>query len=372
VNTFTNYNESESFGVIGDGGTSRNIGKVAQFSSTANYQTGSGKMDLNGSIRLIRQRTESRSLDNTGLSSERRTTRSVGNVRLGFRYRVSRNLRASGSTDASRNFETIDPSPSYGQRLSLGYSGDPLEIGKFSYSWNSSAGVANTIIGDGETTTTTGGLGHSIRRPLYKDKKTRVGFNFGQSYSVTKTIRTIPGADARSDQTLANNVSIGASTKAKKRQLHVRLSGSDYRSGSALENLSQSNSQVVNFLVTLNWRLTTVSSLSGSYTTQYATRQEASRPVETSVASSGSLVYQNSWLFDIRGLSFISTVRVSDEQGIISFGDEKQNERFSWDNRLEFIAGRLRGSATVRWEEIDGVGRGVAIIRIAREFGGRR
>lgn len=372
INALANYNETESTSHFADGKKSDLAGEFAQFSGNAIYTTKSGKMNFNGNVRLQRRSDERKDIEVTGSTTEQTRTLASGAVRAGFRYALNRNTSAYGSADASRELETDDPRPRYNQNLNLSYGADPLEMGKFSYRWNSSAGLANSISPEGEATTADGRIGHTLGRPLYSGKNTTLTSDFSQNYTLSQYIRDTTKSDLPADHSISNNASVGGINRSGRRHINARLTISDFRAGKAFESFGQSASQVINLLVNLNFKISPVELIEGLFISQYASRQASGSPDEDSRSSSASVSYRNSSLFDIRRLTFVSTVRISEAAAIPYSGDDEESKKFLWDNRLELIVGRLRTSALVKWEETNGVGQGTAFIRVTRSFGSGR
>lgn len=372
INALANYNETKNTSNFVGGKKAESTGKTEQLSGTSGYTTKNGKTSLNGNIRLFRRRDERKVIEGTGATSEKNNRQANGAVRAGFRYAVNRNTRASGSADASRELETDDPQPRYNQNLSLSYGADPLEMGKFSYTWNSSAGLSNSINPEGESTSTDGRFGHTLRRPLYSGKNTKLSTNFSQNYSISKKLRDTQQTDLPADHSLTNTASVGGSNSSGRRNINVRLTVADSRNGQAFRDFGRSDTQVINFLVNMKIRLSPVESIRGTLTSQYARKNKSGDPVEDTRSSTATLSYRHGSFLDIRGLSFISSVTVSEEAAIPYSGENEESKRLLWENRLEFIAGRLRLSALAKWEEIKNVGQGAAFVRATRSFGPRR
>ena len=371
INSLASHNQTEQLTKLVEGGESQSIGKFTQFASNASYSAKQGKLLLHGGVRASRQNDETRTTDSDGFSDEKDTTRANGIARLGFRYRINRNASASGSADAATEFETESPTSQFNQSLNLSYGGDPLEMGKFLYRWRSSGGVANTLSTTGESTSTNGRISHTLARPLYSSKATTLSTNFSQNYSLLAPLRDTTGSAQDATQSFSNSASVGGSNRKGRTSTTLRLSVSDTRSGKGFEDFEGPASQVVNISAVLQSRLSPVESLSGSLSSQYSNIQDPGKPDESSSSSSGSVSYRNSALYDIRGLSFTSTFRISDGEMIPTTGSIEE-QRLSWENRLIFNTGRLRVSALVSWEESAGVGSGVALIRLTRSFGSRR
>ena len=368
ISASANYNETENTSGYLSANKSESTGRLAQFFSTAGYTSKSGKTSFNGNVRLYRQRGETKTIEPTGEILEQGITNANGTVRTSFRYAMNRNIRASGFADASRDFETDDPEPRYNQNINVSYGADPLEIGKFLYTWNSSAGLSNAITTFGESTTGNTGIGHGLGWPLYSGKNSKLTSNFSQSYGLSANLRDTSKSDLPANHTVSNSASINGSNKSGRRQSNARLSVSDFRGGKAFENFGDRASQVVNFMANVIAGISVDESIQGAFNSQYSSRQSRNNPDDDSRSSSGSVSYRHNSFFGVKRLSFISTARVSERAFIPYSGENEESATFLWENRLEFSTGRLRASAFVKWEETGDVGRGAAFIKVTRSF----
>lgn len=369
VNSMANYNETYHRSYFDDGKKSEAVGKYSQFSSNAVYSEKNGRMSLNGSIRLYRQKDESTITENTGGKTKRGATKANGSVAGGVRYKINRNMSSSLSANASRALETDNPQPRYRQSASLSYGADPLEIGKVSYRWSSSARVSNSISSNSESTSADTKFGHSLVRPIYSGKNSNVSSNFSQRYSLSKALRDTTTNDLPATHSLSNNASLAGRKRGKRSHIEARLSLSDSRDGKAFESLGETASQVISFRIEMSTKLSPAESIKGALSSQYSSRQSRSTQDDNNRTSSGTFSYRNGSFFDIRGMSFVSTARISEAALLPYSGDDKSSRTLLWENLLEFATGRLRAAASIKWEEIDDKGSGTAFFRVSRSFG---
>lgn len=100
-------------------------------------------------------------------------------------YRFSQNLSTTAGLTLTQNLGSGSRRLSSGQNASVSYSGNPLMIGDFSYSWGVGSGISNQIAsGAASNRNLSVQAQHSVGRSFVLSKENSISLNAGQSYSL--------------------------------------------------------------------------------------------------------------------------------------------------------------------------------------------
>nr|WP_246264352.1 hypothetical protein [Aromatoleum toluvorans] len=300
-------------------------------------------------------------------------------------YQASRNLNFFGTVglnvDSNRRTNS-------NQSLGVSYTGDPLRLGSYDYTWFSSASVANATSGEGSAfRSLNGSLGHSLVRSWQLSEQTLLNGSLNQSITNSRTT----GLGSSSTTTLGHGASLSMQANAGDRLTgYLSASFSDSRT----RGDAASNFQLLNVQLTGNWRIDGNSELDSNLTWQWSRQQsenlnqpvvlidEFGRPLfreDTSrtgnTSLSGGVGYGHRRFLGIRGLRYRLDFRANtNRDDSRRFGNpdalrEQDRATLDLDQRLFYRIGRLDTELQYRIAEIEGQRNQLIFFRVIREFG---
>ena len=325
--------------------------RTALLTSNANWRPDDSKWTVTGRARAFTSQTDSGFGDATSYN---------GNASLGATYRISRELRASGSLSGSVNNSDAGTTYSSGQSASISYSPLAIDLAGFAYSWNASTTASNRLDEDGASPAWSASLGHNLGRglPLTEDGTWSLSTNLNESVSTSLTSDTSNtslnhGASAVLTRSVGSNTSV------------LQLNADDSRN----YGTNESEFQSLSLQATHNATLSRHSSMTATFTSQYV-RQSTDTGTFTSPVSSLSMSYRQGFLFGVRRLRFNTELSASSDSLLPFTTGEEGDRRVTWDNRLEYSIGRvdvnLRGTLTDRSGRRDTV----VFLSVTRSFDG--
>jgi hypothetical protein len=186
------------------------------------------------------------------------------------------------------------------------------------------------------------------------------------------------GRGAESMRVLLHNLGLSWNVTGDNRSAYARASASDSRElgggGSAF--------QLFNFQLSGNFALDRNQSLSGDLTAQRTVQQIGGTLRATdaglvlgerssSTTMGGEIVYGHQRLFGIPRLRFTSRLKLAqdmlDQPG--TFATIADRETRLWENRVDWLVGRLQTQLIFRISEVDGKRRDSLTFRLQRSFG---
>jgi hypothetical protein len=372
-----NYTNSRYSGSLGAMGT-----RVLQYTGLGFWRPQEQPYTVTGTARLI-------AFDGEGGGEAR-----SANATLGATYDASRNLRYT--VNAGLGYATSPASNQglYGASAGVSYVGDVVNFSDFAYNWSAStslsvagrsggAGVrVDEVLGErgdeGSTLIGSGSITHSIGRTLALPRDQSIGGVLSQTLTAAKATDDIAGRDDALRLTTDLSVTYGAGSAAVNG--YARLALTDSRS------LVRSDSvvQMANLQVSGSWEFSRYSRLTGDLTAQWVRSELPPRPLltpdailegGTRTATSGisaNIAYRHQRLFGVPRLRFLSELRIADEAVLEQ--EERlllpDRESLSWENRLDYLIGRLLFSLSLRVSEVNRNQTRSIMLRVQRDFEG--
>ena len=304
------------------------------------------------------------------------------NLNATGRYRFNRNLTGSGSASMSSSRSNGRIQNVYTQSASLSYSGDPLTLGKFSYSWGTGIGFANTIAEERDSRSTSASASHSLNRLWRPGPRSTLAASASQGVNYSRTFGL---AEAIHTTSLSHNGS-----------LTYHTSPSDSSSGSLGISVSdtrirgdrESQFQMLNVQLNGFWNLSRRSQLNANLSYQKSWRDETEDTVEEDPfdpfasedrksedsSLNGSLSYYLDRPFSVRGLRYTLRYTAAESNGNErEFGvldGEREQTSQDLEQNLDYRIGRLGARLQLRIAEVDGRKNAVLFFRVSRSFGG--
>jgi hypothetical protein len=339
------------FDIPGNPQNGKSLSDIQQFSSFAFWRPQDSAWSLSGGFRVF-----DLSGENTGAGNETTSNDSSNmSASLGAFYQYNKRLRFDGSVSYSTvDSNNIDAEVNR-QHLGVLYQSDMILLKDYVYSWYGNGQLDN--LDDGTDTTQTYSLagGHNIGRSWAAGESGRFRVNLSQTLTET-LLTTEPKQDY---QRLEHIGSFGWSQTAGQGTTFIQLTLSDSRNFGD----NKSDQQMYNFQANRDQRISRRSSLSGNLTVQRVEQDFDDANLSTSVTTStGRLNYRNIALFGVPRLGFSSNLLVSkasEEEGI---------DREEWENRLDYLIGRLSTSVTYRIIRHDELEYKLTYFRIERQF----
>jgi hypothetical protein len=340
----------------------QNIGssRVSQLSSVAFWRPDEiEQLTVVGGARLLAQQTSASSLDRLSDVPQSDIGSNNVNFNVGAGYEVSQALHLNGSANVNQVNAGGERSLSAAQSVGGSYQPEPLELGKFHYSWLSAANASRSS-GIGATREATLQLGHNLSRNTMLDSGDNIGFGVGQSLSLAA--RTVVRAERNAANNFNNSSGVGAvNADGVRKQLSHTASTSWSKQGEAASMAAQLSAtdsrtigdsgeffQSINFQTTSSMPTSSTSSLVGNLTiqavrqSQVASQGAPAPRVLTNTYSSGSLSYHQQRLFGVRGMRLQSDLRLNSQALLPLFGGPQDEEMAAWDSRIDYVIGRTQ------------------------------
>lgn len=347
---------------------------VLQWSSVGLWHRDGSKLTLSGAVRglLLRDAQTDLALDSLGLT-------------LGATYELNRNARLTASGNATSTDSNGIRAQGFGGSVGAGWQGDTIEFKGLRYDWFASGSAGGSTAsapaaGGAETQTTIGAqLGHTLSRSWPITSQSNLMLNAGQTLAASqnRSSHSEPGDGLGSSRTLLHTVAATWNASGDSRSAYARAAYSD----SMEIGGGQARFQLFNFQLSGNFEFDRNRSLSGDLTVQRVTQRAGDRRQTAgggliagerngSVSAGGEITYRQQRLFGIPRLRFTSRLKLAQDMlnqpGMLATVLDRETRL--WENRLDWLVGRLESQLVLRISEVDGQRREFLMWRLQRTF----
>ncbi len=292
-------------------------------------------------------------------------------------YQANQNLSYFGSMNlnatTSDNQRVVSSSESGGAN----YSSTPLTFGNYSYNWYGSASLTNVTAPSAGQRTLATTLGHTLQRNWELSPVTSLSGSLGQTVSPVRA----SGFGALSTTNLVNTANLSLRAMASDSMVgYLGANLSDSRTRGDVEN----SFRLFNVQLNGTWRLSSQSDINANLTWQ-KTIQSSGEPNSTLLSSSlqntqsrdgsvsGSVIYTNSRVFDVRGLQYSLryTGNTFQTDSRLAGNPDAPRDQVTrdLDQRLNYRIGRLNTQLQMRISEINGKKNALLFLKAVRDFG---
>jgi hypothetical protein len=368
VDTTVNWSQTEESLIAAPSDTS-----ALQWSSVGLWQTLDAKLTLSGGVRglLLRDAVNGHELDTLGLM-------------LGASYELNRNARLTANGSSTTTSSSGTGSQGFSGSVGASWQADTLEFKGMRYDWfaNGTGGGSSTsgAIGNESQTNLGAQLGHTLSRAWPLAAQSFLMLNGGQTLALAqnRSSHSDPLAGGERVRNLLHTAAATWNVGADTRSAYARASYSD----STELGGGHARFQLFNFQLSGNFDFDRNRSLGGDLTYQTATQRAGSfqPPVAGatvmgertgSAGASGEITYRQQRLFGIPRLRFSSRLKLA--QDVLNqpgtFATIPDRETRLWENRLDWMVGRLESQLVFRMSEVDGHRREFLMWRMQRNFG---
>lgn len=319
------------------------ITDISQFSVFSFYRPPQGRLSTSGGIRVY-----DFSGENDGqLNAAKSFTATAGSF---FQFNKQWRIDASTAfTQLDSNNVERDLTRVHGGLL---YQSDLRQVKGFSVNWF--GGTAMDRVDDaGDTVDTlSGSLGHNWQRAWFQEDRSRFSLSFSQALT-----ESYFSENTDSQHRIENTGAVGWDRATKTVSSYIRLILSDRRAFGE----QGGDEQLFNLQANQAWHLSRRSSVSGNITLQRVSQDFGVD--DSSVTSATSRIsYQNKAIFNVPRLSFGTSI-------FAAHADQSQGEeRYEWDNRLDYLIGRLIANLTYRTVRYDQLDYHLIFLQAQRQF----
>lgn len=323
---------------------------LSQVSSLAFWRPGTIPLTVTGGARFLTAGAESSSGDIDALA---RTRLRNANLNVGLTYDLSRFTHLSASANANVYETNGDRTNGSNQSVGVNYHPASKKIAGFDYNWGTSASLSNSTGGAGGTSQVGLAFNHGVSRSIEAGEGSYISFDMSQAVSGSRVLKGEEDLLGTSRQ-LTHGGSVSWNHSKAGGSALVRISASDSRALDGNENYFQ----LINLQASSNMPTSGYTSWGGSLTIQ-ATRQGGKGIPMLSrdgrlinipnqggdkfrTSSGGALTYQNSRLFGVRRLNFMSDLRLNSEALLPMLAGPQDQEMAAWENRLDYFIGRTQ------------------------------
>ncbi|MCF6229262.1 MAG: hypothetical protein L3J62_00505 [Gammaproteobacteria bacterium] len=264
-------------------------------------------------------------------------TRKV-DAQLAGSYGLSRSVRISAGVGVSLVETEVGKTGSSSQNIGISYSSDRFLLGKYTWGWNTGAGLSNSLSrGGGRDSSSASAnisLGHSANRQFELGERSSIGLSLSQSGGVSQVI-SASGSDVPLGGGVQKNISHSASVNYS----HSGETGttSIWSSLNDSRDLNRGTSQQgLQVSLSRDERVSRTSGLMGSINYNYSQSSTADGKSSSS-NSGGSMSYFDSRFLGVHRLRLQSELRLSEAAG----GDTGLALSSSLSNRLTYQLGLL-------------------------------
>jgi hypothetical protein len=378
VNTVVNWSKTDERLV----GSASDV-SVVQLFSVGLWHLPDSPLAVTGSVRALalRDALADHAIDSLGLT-------------LGATYELNRNARLSANGTATSNSSDGARAQAFSGAVGASWQSDTVDYKGFSYDWSASGtvggstGSANHSGSDSSglenqsQTTLNAQIGHRVSRSWPMSAQSRLMLDAGQDLVISE-LRSSPsveqGDPSLSRRALLDRLAATWNVSGDNRSGYVRGSYADSREIGG----DHANFRMLNFQVSGNFQFDRNRSLSGDLTWQRITQRSGDRPADTAEAAglvadrnssssvSGEIIYQQQRLFGFPRLRFTSRLKLA--QDVLkqpgTFATIPDRETRLWENRLDWLVGRLETQFILRISQVDGKRRDFLMWRVQRSFG---
>jgi len=383
VNTTVNWTQTQENVVTAPSDLS-----VLQWSSIGLWHPDGSKLTLTGSVRglTLRDAFADNGLDTLSLT-------------LGANYELNRNARFTANATATTTDSNGTAARGFGGSVGASWQSDTVEFKGLRYDWftsgtiggsttsgpstssssASSAGAIDPSLGSETQTTLNAQLGHTLSRSWPITSQSVLVLNGGQTLAATQNHSSHPDPAVQdSVRTLLNTIGATWSANGDNRSAYARASYND----SIELGGGHARFQLFNFQLSGNFEFDRNRSLGGDLTLQRVTQRAGDllQPAglgllvgerTTTTGASGEITYRQQRVFGVPRLRFTSRLKLA--QDVLkqpgTFATIPDRETRLWENRLDWLIGRLETQLLFRLSEVDGKRRNFLMFRVQRTFG---
>jgi hypothetical protein len=311
------------------GGSATDLGQLSSF---VFWRPIDSPLSVSGGVRVF---------DLSGSTTGNTTELSSVSATGGLYYQMTQNLRLDANVEVGTNDNGDDSVTASRQRMGALYQSDIREIfSHYSYQWHSSGSLQNQDTGEEAVQTVQLRLGHDAQRLWLTEGRGTFRLSLTQAVSGNQLSGDADGTTERLDH--SGSLSWDKYDAVSTTMVQFTLADS-HAFGDQEDNQQFANAQV---LRTQN--LTDTSALSGNLTVQSVRRDFNGLGDDDTVTATGQLNYQQTGLFAVPRLRFLSDLRLSraaTDEGV---------DRAEWENRLDYAIGLLDTSLSWRWIDLNG------------------
>lgn len=305
---------------------------LGQISSFVFWRPVDSPLSMSGGVRVF-----DLSASTFGNSTELSSLSMTG----GLFYQMTKNLRFDANAEVATNDNGDDSVTASKERVGALYQSDIREIfTHYTYQWHSSGSLQNQDTGDESVQTAVLRLGHDAQRLWLTERRGTFRLSLTQAVSGS---HQAGDADATTER-LDHSGSLSWDKYDAASTTMIQLTLADSRAFGDQED----NQQFANFQVLRNQTLTERSTLSGNLTVQSTRRDFNGVGDDDTVTATGQVNYQQTGLFALPRLRFLSDLRLSraaTDEGV---------DRAEWENRLDYAIGLVDTSLSWRWIDLSG------------------
>ena len=286
---------------------------------------------------------------------------------VGANYQLTDRLNLSANVGANLFEAAEERKQNIFQTVAATYSSRTLPLGDFDYNWFGTASANNSTGDDNNTHGYGSSIGHNLSR----------GFALGNTQlnaSVSQAVSYFQQSGDPSQLAADHGLSLNWSQQKENISTFTQLTFDDSRTFGEEEEVFQ----LINLQFSRNQRLDNYSGLSGNVSIQ-AARQTVD-DTDTQSTDSGdwetnasiNLSYNHQRLFGVPRLRFTSDLNYASDAllGLSERPDEfRQGDDLSWNNRLDYLIGRLEFRFQARLNQVDDRFRQLYIFNVTRHFG---
>lgn len=283
------------------------------------------------------------------------------NANAGINYNLTRHTRLTGTATATRVSAAGHQMLVTAQTAGIAYQPAYIYFDRFQYSWNVSGSMQNRSGSDDDRKRVDGQVGHALQRSF------PAGPGAALTASVSQSVSLHFDSAGGVPQRVSNSGMLAWQSTQGNRSTSMRLTVSDSRTfGGGVGDIFQ----LANFQLSSSSRLSMDSGLTGSLTIQ-AVRQSAGDIPDTGIhtSSSGNLMYRHNQAFGVPRLRFTSNLKLNANVATPLPWVENGDQRSMWENRLDYVVGRVDVRLCARLSYINKVYRTSILFQIRRGFG---
>lgn len=308
---------------------------------------------------------------------------------IGGTYDYNANLRTSASVGAGAIAADETTQYLYTSLASVTWQGNTIALGPFSYDWSASGSLSWNGVGGGVIRAedrfalersigiASASFAHRLARSFVLDNGSVISATLSQNLGAARTTAKRDEFDDLS--ALGTSASLMWTAGSGQLTGYANLTFTDSRDLVLRDNAFQ----MANLQVSGAWDLSRNSQLIGNLTAQWVSTQSAPRdplapggfgqPASKQVSTGlgADIVYRHDRVFGLPRLRFVSELRATDQAVVEQEAAYllPATETLSWDNRLEYMIGRLRVTLGYRASQVNGNRVQVAGLRVQRDFG---
>jgi len=304
---------------------------LGQLSSFVFWRPVDSPLSMSGGVRVF-----DLSGTTTGNSTEMSSVSATG----GLYYQMTKNTRLDANVEVGTNDNGQDSVTASRQRVGALYQSDMYEfLSHYTYQWHTSASFQNQDTGEEAVQTTLLRLGHDAQRLWLTERRGTFRLSLTQAVSANQMTGDADSTTERLDNS-------GSLSWDKNDAFSTTMAQATLADSRAFGD-QEDNQQFANVQILRSQTLTDRSSLSGNLTVQSVSRDFNGLGDDDTVTATGQLNYQQTGLFALPRLRFLSDLRLSraaTDEGI---------DRAEWENRLDYAIGLLDTSLSWRWIDLN-------------------